>query len=65
MEFDRAYEAKKHVTDYVFSDSKGERQFAEALDEASEVVVYAKLPRSFQIPTPVGNYAPDVRSWIG
>ena len=35
MEFDRAYEAKKHVTDYVFSDSKGERQFAEALDEAS------------------------------
>ena len=65
MEFDRVYEAKKHVTDYVFSDSKGEHQFAEALDEASEVVVYAKLPRSFQIPTPVGNYAPDVRSWIG
>lgn len=29
------------------------------LDEASEVVVYAKLPRSFQIPTPVGSYAPD------
>ena len=25
----------------------------------SEVVVYAKLPRTFQIPTPVGNYAPD------
>ena len=23
------------------------------------VCVYAKLPRSFQIPTPVGNYAPD------
>ena len=59
IDFDRAYEAKKHVTDYVFSDSKGERQFAHDLDEASEVVVYAKLPRSFQIPTPVGNYAPD------
>lgn len=59
MDFDRAYEAKKHVTDYVFSDSKGERQFAHDLDEASEVVVYAKLPRTFQIPTPVGNYAPD------
>lgn len=29
------------------------------LDDAKEVVVYAKLPRSFQIPTPVGNYAPD------
>ena len=59
MDFDRAYEAKKHITDYVFSDSKGERQFAHDLDEASEVVVYAKLPRTFQIPTPVGNCAPD------
>ena len=59
IDFDRAYEAKKHITDYVFSDSKGERQFAHDLDEASEVVVYAKLPRTFQIPTPVGNYAPD------
>lgn len=59
MDFDKAYEAKKHITDYVFSDSKGERQFAHDLDEASEVTVYAKLPRSFQIPTPVGNYAPD------
>lgn len=59
MDVDRAYEAKKHITDYVFSDSKGERQFAHDLDEAHEVVVYAKLPRTFQIPTPVGNYAPD------
>ena len=59
MDFDRAYAAKKHITDYVFSDSQGERQFAHDLDEANEVVVYAKLPRSFQIPTPVGNYAPD------
>ena len=59
MDFDKAYEAKKHITDYVFSDSKGERQFAHDLDEAKEVVVYAKLPRTFQIPTPVGNYAPD------
>ena len=58
-DFTSAYESKKHVTDYVVSDSKGEREFAEALDEANEVVVYAKLPRSFQIPTPVGNYAPD------
>ena len=45
--------------DYVFCDSDGERKFAEALDKATEVCVYAKLPRSFQIPTPVGNYAPD------
>ena len=58
-DYDRAYEAQKHITDYVFSDSKGERDFAHDLDDANEVVVYAKLPRSFQIPTPVGNYAPD------
>ncbi|MBD5316690.1 MAG: DEAD/DEAH box helicase family protein [Bacteroides sp.] len=58
-EFDKAYQATKHVTDYVVSDSIGERNFAHDLDEASEVVVYAKLPRSFNIPTPVGNYAPD------
>lgn len=59
MDFDRVYEAKKHITDYVFSDSKVERQIAHDLDIAEEVVVYAKLPRSFQIPTPVGDYAPD------
>lgn len=56
---DKAYLAKKHILDYVFTDSKGERQFAEDLDKADEVCVYAHLPRSFQIPTPVGNYAPD------
>lgn len=36
-----------------------ERKFAEDLDAADEVCVYAKLPRTFQIPTPVGNYSPD------
>ena len=29
------------------------------MTSTKEVVVYAKLPRTFQIPTPVGNYAPD------
>ena len=54
-----AYLAKKNIMDYVFTDSKGERRFAKDLDDATEVCVYARLPRSFQIPTPVGNYAPD------
>ena len=58
-DFDKAVMTSKHITDYVVSDSKGERNFAHDLDEASEVVVYAKLPRAFQIPTPVGAYAPD------
>ena len=56
---DGAMAVKKNITDYLFTDSKGERQFAEALDTANEVCVYARLPRSFHIPTPVGNYAPD------
>ena len=56
---EKAYEAKKHILDYVFTDSKGERQFVEDLDKADEVCVYARLPRSFQIPTLVGDYAPD------
>ena len=56
---DNAYEAKKHILDYVFTDSKGERRFAEDLDAAKEVCVYARLPRTFKIPTPVGHYAPD------
>ena len=29
------------------------------METGNEVYVYAKLPRGFQIPTPVGNYAPD------
>lgn len=56
---EKAYSAQKHIMDYVFTDSKGETEFAESLDRATEVSVYAKLPKSFQIPTPVGNYAPD------
>ena len=51
--------AKKHIMDYVVTDSEIERTLAQSLETAEEVSVYAKLPRSFQIPTPVGNYAPD------
>lgn len=51
--------AKKCIQDLVFTDSNTEWNFVEDLDGATEVAVYARLPRSFQIPTPVGNYAPD------
>ncbi len=61
--FDKAFFAKKAIQDYVFTDGVAEksieRKFAEDLDAAEEVCVYAKLPRTFQIPTPVGNYSPD------
>jgi len=58
-DFSKAFEAKHHVYDYVFTDSNTERTFVEQLDASTEVIVYAKLPRSFFIPTPVGNYNPD------
>lgn len=61
--FDKAYRAEKHIQDYVFTDGTAEksveRKFAEELDGAKEVCVYAKLPKGFSIPTPVGNYSPD------
>jgi len=59
----KAYRANKSIQDYVFtdgiSDDNNEKKFARSLDQATEVCVYAKLPRGFQIPTPVGNYSPD------
>jgi type III restriction enzyme len=54
-----AIAVEKHIYDYVVTDSKLEKNFAEKLDASQEVHVYAKLPRGFSIPTPVGNYNPD------
>lgn len=61
--FDKAFHANKAIQDYVFTDGSAEksieRKFVEDLDAAEEVCVYAKLPKGFHIPTPVGNYSPD------
>lgn len=61
--FDKAFAAEKAVQDYVFTDGTAEqsveRKFVQELDKADEVCVYAKLPKGFAIPTPVGNYSPD------
>jgi type III restriction enzyme len=62
-DFAKAFRAKKNIQDYVFTDGTAEksveRRFAEDMDRADEVCVYAKLPKGFAIPTPVGNYSPD------
>lgn len=59
----KAYKSTKSIQDYVFTDGYAEesieKKFAKALDEAKEVCVYAKIPRAFHIPTPVGSYSPD------
>ncbi len=50
---------QRHIYDYVLTDSNIERDFVKELDTSKDVVVYAKLPRGFLIPTPVGDYNPD------
>lgn len=50
---------KKHIYDHLTTDSKIEANFAETLENSDEVVVYAKLPKSFYVSTPVANYSPD------
>ncbi|WP_418985975.1 hypothetical protein [Agathobaculum butyriciproducens] len=42
-----------------YAEKSVELQFAEGLNNADKVCVYAKLPRGFLIPTPVRNYSPD------
>lgn len=64
-DFSRAYRAQKSIQDYVFTDGYAkdgqsrEQVFVKDLELAEEVCVYAKLPKGFHIPTPVGNYSPD------
>ena len=52
---------KKHVYDFASTDSKVERAFIKELDTSNDIEVYAKLPRGFTIPTPLGSegYNPD------
>ncbi|WP_370230373.1 type III restriction-modification system endonuclease [Marinobacter nauticus] len=60
QDFSRASaKLKNHVYDYAITDSDVERKFVQELDTSNEIVVYAKLPRGFLIPTPVGDYNPD------
>lgn len=60
---EEAFRASKAIQDYVYTDGTAEksveRKFAEKLDGAAEVNIYAKLPKGFSIPTPVGHYSPD------
>ena len=60
VNFDNAVKAERHITPWVVVDSDTEKQFARDLDkDEGDVCVYAKLPRTFKIPTPVGDYSPD------
>ena len=56
---ENAMTSKKSLYDLVVVDSKGEMNFAEALENQDIVQVYTKLPRGFYINTPMGHYNPD------
>ena len=61
--FDQAFHAEKAIQEYVFTDGTAEdsveRRFVKSLDSSQDVFIYAKLPKGFFIPTPVGHYSPD------
>ena len=60
ISLDKVVGAERHITPYVVCDSNIERDFAKELElHTEEVCVYAKLPKGFKIPTPVGDYSPD------
>jgi type III restriction enzyme len=59
QDLSKGVKANHHIYDYVFTDSQIERNFLEELDAGTDIEVYAKLPKSFSIPTPVGGYTPD------
>lgn len=54
-----AMETPHHLYDYLIYDSSIEKNFAQEFEIKGDVVLYAKLPKSFYINTPVGNYSPD------
>lgn len=52
-------DTKRSIYKHVVYDSATERDFADALEKDDDVVLYAKLPGWFKVPTPLGNYNPD------
>lgn len=50
---------QKHIYDFLISDSKTEEEFAKNLEISTAVTVYAKLPQSFFITTPIARFSPD------
>lgn len=53
--------AKKNVFDHVIYDSEIEKTFAIDAENDDDVILYAKLPSTFKIDTPIGGYNPD---WV-
>jgi type III restriction enzyme len=55
----KTVKSERSVFERVVFDSKGEEDFAISLENSQHVKVYTKLPRSFEVDTPLGKYVPD------
>jgi type III restriction enzyme len=51
--------SKAPVSHIVYDSETVERQLAADMDKSAAIKVFAKLPRAFTIPTPLGTYNPD------
>ena len=51
--------AGNHLWDGVPFESETEKTFAQGLESRKDVKLYIKLPRWFEVATPIGNYNPD------
>jgi type III restriction enzyme len=54
-----ALEVNHSLYDHIVYDSQIEREFARQLDARDDIKLFVKLPRTFVVETPVGNYNPD------
>ncbi len=50
---------EKTVFNYVLVDSHYESEFAKNCEADTNIKFFFKLPRKFEVPTPIGNYRPD------
>jgi len=52
-------DTERSIYEHVIYESEIERAFADSLEKTDGVVLYAKLPNWFKVPTPLGPYNPD------
>jgi len=54
-----ALQVNHSIYEYIVYDSQVERIFAQNLDGRTDIKLFVKLPRWFEIDTPIGRYNPD------
>ncbi len=59
VDYLRSLAVDHSLYEYITYDSLVERKFAETLDDRADIKLFVKLPRWFQVDTPLGTYNPD------